>query len=278
MQMREWKMKTHRFFFRLWLIGPVMLSCLTLADDGLIGRYYNGYSVSGNRIGFDGLTLVKTETNTVFNFWNGSQYDDWNPIGSGPYSVRWTGYLQIPHSGLYGFGSISDDGSEIWIDDARVVDNHEEQWFDWQEVWCYLGAGYHTIEITFFDNMSYSGIEVWWLKPENAPSIPPYSGETFHTIPPTFNAGTQWKILSAPAVQTHAPYVNPQLRAEGAAARNTVTLTWQGFTNVTYTLESSTNLTTWQDRTAGLPGISRVMTQQITTTLPREFFRLRLEE
>lgn len=184
-------MKTPRFFFRLWLIGPVMLSCLTLADDGLIGRYYNGYSVTGNRIGFDGLTLVKTETNTVFDFWNGSQYDDWNPIGSGPYSVRWTGYLQIPHSGLYGFGSISDDGSEIWIDDVRVVDNHEEQWFDWQEVWCYLGAGYHTIEITFFENQSHSGIEVWWLKPENAPSIPPYSGETFHTIPPTFNAGTQ---------------------------------------------------------------------------------------
>lgn len=68
------------------------------------------------------------------------------------------------------------------------------------------------------------------------------------------------------------------MRAEGAAARNTVTLTWQGFTNVTYTLESSTNLMTWQDRTAGLPGISGVMTQQITTTLPREFFRLRLEE
>ncbi len=261
-----------------WLaLGLAAFTLRMAAADGLIGRYYSGFNVITNRIVFDGLTLVSTRTNTVFDFWNGSQYYDWNPIGGGFYSVHWTGFLHVTNAGLYGFGTISDDGSEIWINGERVVDNHEEQWFDWQEGWCYLGAGYHSIEITFFERLSYSGIEVWWLKPQNAPSILPYSGETFHTIPPTFNSGTKWEILSAPAVRTEAPYVNPRLHGRWLSASNAAELTWRGFSNVTYVVESSTNLLTWEDRLPGLPGVSGVMTQLVMTPLPHEFFRLRLE-
>lgn len=186
--------------------------------------------------------------------------------------------MHITNAGLYGFGTISDDGSEIWIDGDQVVDNHEEQWFDWQEGWRYLGAGYHAIEITFFEHNSFSGIEVWWLKPENAPSVLPYSGETFHTVPPTFNPDTKWEILSAPVVQTDAPYINPRLWARPLPSTNAVELNWEAFSNVTYVVESSTNLVTWQDWTGPLPGISGVMTQSVTTTVPWQFFRLRLQE
>lgn len=207
----------------LLLLGWATLLLPARAADGLIGRYYSGYSVVSNRIAFDGLTLVSTRTNTVFDFWNGGRYEDWNPIGNGFYSVRWTGFLHITNAGLYGFGTISDDGSEVWINGARVVDNHKEQWFDWQEGWVELGAGYHTLEITFFEHDSFSGIEVWWLKPESAPSVLPYSGETFHTIPPTFNSDTKWEILRAPAVQTGAPYLTVFLTAD-----NTVVVSWPG--------------------------------------------------
>lgn len=271
-------MKTSNSLTTTLLAALLALLLRAEAADGLIGRYYSGFSVVSNRIVFDGLTLVSTRTDTVFDFWNGSQYYDWNPIGSGFYSVRWTGFLHITNAGLYGFGTISDDGSEIYINGVRVVDNHEEQWYDWQEGWCELTAGYHAIEITFFERNSFSGIEVWWLRPENAPSVLPYSGETFHTIPPTFNVGTKWEILSAPAVQTHAPPVRPRLWARGLPATNAVELTWQGVSNVTYTIESSTNLAVWQERVGGLPGISGVMTQRVTAPLTQEFFRLRLAE
>lgn len=270
-------MKTHHLFKSATLfIALLAVAGQSTAADGLVGRYNSGYSVVSNRIVFDGLTLVGAQTNTVFDFWNGSQYYDWNPFGGGFYSVQWTGFLHITNAGLYGFGTISDDGSEIYLNDQRVVDNHEEQWFDWQEGWCYLGAGYHAIEIKFFERHSFSGIEVWWLKPEDGPSVLPYSGETFHTIPPTFNPGTKWQILSAPAVQTEAPYVNPRLHVRRLTSPNEVELSWPGFPNVSYTLQSSTNLINWQNKTGGLPGISGVMTQTVSLTTPHEFFRVRL--
>ncbi len=247
------------------------------AVDGLIGRYYTGYSVVSNRIVFDGLPLVSTQTNTSFDFWDGSRYYDWNPIGGGSYSVHWTGFLRITEPGWHGFGTISDDGSEVWIDGNRVVDNHEQQWYDWQEAWCYLGAGYHSIDITFYEALSYSGIEVWWLVPAAGPSVLPYSGDTFHTTPPTFNNTTHWQILGGPALSTEAPYVNPLLTARRLPATSEVQLTWSGSSNVTYTVESSTNLAYWQNAAGPLAGISGVMTQALSHPESREFFRLRLQ-
>jgi hypothetical protein len=264
----------------LWgvLFGALALAGPARGADGLTGRYYAGQQVVDNRIRFDGLTLSTTRTNTSFDFWSGSQYYDWNPIGGGSYSVHWTGYLHITNSGYYGFGTISDDGSEIWIDGEMVVDNNEEQWYDWQEGYCYLGAGYHTIEIAFYEAQSFSGIEVYWLKPSAGASMLPYSGDNFHGTPPTYNSGTLWEILSAPAIQTEAPYVNPKLTATVAPEANVVDLTWQGYANVNYTIETSTNLVHWKDIAGPLPGTNALMTQGIGLTNSQAFFRAKVDE
>jgi hypothetical protein len=267
-------MKFTTFVFGLML---VVSATPTSATDGLIGQYYSGYSVVSNRIRFDTLPLVSTQTNTQFDLWNGSQFYDWNPIGNISYSVRWNGYLRTTESGVYGLGTISDDGSEIWINGARVVDNNEEQWYDWQEGYCYLGAGYHTIEITFYEALSFSGIEVWWLLPSAGSSVLPYSGETFHSVPPTFNSGTLWQILPATAVSIDAPFVNPSLTGRLGPNANQIELTWPGFTNVSYIVESSTNLLNWVDITGNLAGINGVMTQAVVRGMEHEFFRVRLE-
>lgn len=260
--------------------GAALLASATLSTwgaEGLVGHYYSGYSVVSNRIVFEGLPLMSTRTNTVFDFWDGSRYHDWNPIGNGYYTVHWSGYLHITESGTYGFGTISDDGSEIWIDGHRVVDNNEEQWYDWQEAYCYLGAGYHTIEITLYEAESYSGIEVWWLRPSQGISELPYTGETFHSTPPVFNSSTLWEILTAPAISTEAPFVNPYLMIHPGASPHSAALTWPGYTNVDYYLESSTTLTNWTGVGGAIPGISGTMTQTVNQTQPHTFFRLRLE-
>jgi len=58
----------------------------------------------------------------------------------------------------------------------------------------------------------------------------------------------------------------------------TVELTWPSFTNVTYAVESSTNLVTWQDQSGSRAGVSGVMTQAVTSGKACEFFRVRLQE
>ena len=267
-------MKLLKAAWSAFLVSAFSLS--VSAAEGLIGRYYSGYAVASNRITFDGLTLVSTQTNTLFDLWNGSQSYDWNPIGAGFYSVHWTGFLHTAESGVYGFGTISDDGSEIWIDGQRLIDNNEEQWYDWQEGYQYLGAGYHSIEITFYEAQSFSGIEIWWLRPSAGASPLPYSGETFHSTPPTFNASTQWEILPPTVLSTEAPFVNPRLTASLSGATQVI-LSWNGFANVNYVVETSTNLFNWVEHTGPLPGFNGAMTQPVDKSVPREFFRLRVE-
>src|SRR4030042_961896 len=44
------------------------------------------------------------------------------PVITRNYSLRWGGYLYISQPGTYQFTTISDDGSEGWIDGQIVVD------------------------------------------------------------------------------------------------------------------------------------------------------------
>jgi hypothetical protein len=261
-------------------IGALTLAMLfsvsAWAADGLTGRYYSGFKVVSNNIVFEGLTLSKTETNTLFDLWNGSQYYDWNPIGNGAYSVEWTGFLLVPDPGSYGFGTISDDGSQMWIDGDLVVNNYEEQWYDWQEGYCYLGRGYHQIRIAFYENASYSGIELWWLSPTNAPSVLPYSGDNFHSTPPTYQAATKWQIIPSSVLFTAAPYVVPKV-SYTRTSPNVVALSWPSSTNASYLVESSTNLTNWAMLQNFGAGNGTNMVCPISTEKEKEFFRVSLQ-
>ena len=66
-------------------------------------------------------------------FWDGTRrHYRWQPVtGHGDsYTVEWTGYIRIDLSGGYGFGTISDDGSQVWIDGEFAVNNPEQPWYD----------------------------------------------------------------------------------------------------------------------------------------------------
>ncbi|HEY8998940.1 MAG TPA: PA14 domain-containing protein [Candidatus Saccharimonadales bacterium] len=84
-------------------------------DQGLVGHYYT-YTDNGNPPTFptdnSGLFLSRTDQLVSFNWQGGS------PIPYGPttdFMVRWTGYLTVPVTGSYVFGTKSDDGSRINI-------------------------------------------------------------------------------------------------------------------------------------------------------------------
>lgn len=260
------------------VLGCLLTGVPVLGASGLTGEYFAGYKVTGGRIVFDGLELVKTEINTSLDHWNGSQYFDWNPIGNRNYSVRWRGYLRAPETGQYRFGTISDDGSQVWIDGGLVVQNFEQQWYDWQGGGCWLVAGYHTIEITFYEAASFSGIEVWWLLPSAGSSPAPYSGQTFHTVPPTYNPNTLWKILSASVLFTEVPYVNPKIEVRLVDDTGELELTWLSYPDVSYTLESSSDLEVWQTAAGPWNGTGLEMTQLVDKTKEQEFFRVRVDE
>jgi hypothetical protein len=180
--------------------------------DGLTGYYYQNYDTTGGIINFDGLTLSFSRIDSSFDIWNGDRYYRWEPVvGYGDhYSVHWVGYIYISITGQYGFGTISDDGSQIFIDSVLIVDNFETQWYDWEDNISegdagdtlttsfpplILESGFHSIDVRFYEDAHYDGIELWWLKPGVDSSDIPYYGTNFHGTAPTYNPNTNWEIV-----------------------------------------------------------------------------------
>ncbi len=76
--------------------------------------------------------------------------------------VRWTGVLKVPKDGRYKFYLNSDDGSRLFIDRDKVVDNGGTH--DMTEVSgeAELKAGDHEIKVEFFDEAEDAGCILSW--------------------------------------------------------------------------------------------------------------------
>ena len=48
---------------------------------------------------------------------------DASPLGTSNYSVRWTGLVVAPASGLYTFSAMSASGVKLWINDVLIINN-----------------------------------------------------------------------------------------------------------------------------------------------------------
>jgi len=202
----------------------VIILCIVLLGQAgygnLLGRYFVGTNIDPNGIlQITGLTESFSRVDANIEYWNGDRYYRWQPIsGHGDYyTVEWTGYIRIDLPGEYGFGTISDDGSQIWIDGEFIVDNGEGQWYDWEDNMgenqpgepnqpVLLNEGFHPIMVRFYEGPSYDGIELWWLLPGMGPSDIPYYGEDFHRTPPTANPNTNWNIVPASVLYTPGEY------------------------------------------------------------------------
>jgi DNA-binding beta-propeller fold protein YncE/4-amino-4-deoxy-L-arabinose transferase-like glycosyltransferase len=112
-----------------------------------------------------------------------------------PYSVEWTGILDVPESGVYGLGLRAVDEARLYIDDEPLVaavfpDVYTEQLVD-------LQAGPHKLRITYQDLSGRSRIHLYWTPPGREPEIIPsqylWPGETpppqLHSVNPPRPAG-----------------------------------------------------------------------------------------
>ncbi|MBN2064707.1 MAG: hypothetical protein JW745_07885 [Sedimentisphaerales bacterium] len=204
------------------IVFPLVIVFLTTSPvrADLAGRYFCGTSIQDGVITTEGLTENFSRIDANIEYWNGSAYYQWQPISScgNNYTVEWTGYIWIAYAGEYGFGTISDDGSQIWINGEMIVDNGEGQWYDWEDnlgendtneppAPIYLSVGYHQIKVMFYEGPSYDGIELWWLLPGSGPSEIPYTGTDFHGAnKPKYNPNTNWIIVPACALLTPLQY------------------------------------------------------------------------
>ena len=82
------------------------------------------------------------------------------------FGLRFHGFVEVPRDGTYTFSTTSDDGSTLSIDGKLVVDNQGQHAMEERSGEVRLAAGFHALEVTYFEHLGDDGLEVAWSGPE----------------------------------------------------------------------------------------------------------------
>jgi hypothetical protein len=173
-----------------------------LVDTGLLGRVFPNMTLTGNPVGSMPL-------NQAVNY-------DWGynaPIAglssADQFSIRWTGFVDVPQAGTWRFWVASDDGFHIFIDEVYQY----RQWVDQDGSTAYyvevpnMRAGLHPIKLEYYDNLYGARISLRWERVGSgvAPSVIPASSlfpiiPTYRGTPPT-GTGLASRVFTNPNLQ-----------------------------------------------------------------------------
>jgi beta-glucosidase len=123
-------------------------------EHGLRGEYFNNMTLSGSPV------LVRTDKRVYFEWAMGSP-DSSIPVDH--FSVRWTGKIVPPVSGVYKLGASTDDGLRLYLDGKLLIDS----WFDrgatldYVELKLEAGRAYD-LRMEYYENEGWSYANLVW--------------------------------------------------------------------------------------------------------------------
>lgn len=88
-----------------------------------------------------------------------------NDVLASPFSIEWLGKIYVPSSGSYVFGTLSDDGSYLYLDGQLVVDNGGHHGDVYREGTAHLEEGFHDVRLLYFQEGGGRKIELYWTPP-----------------------------------------------------------------------------------------------------------------
>ena len=81
------------------------------------------------------------------------------------FAIHFSGLIDIPQDGIYLFGTSSNDGSRLYIDDTLVVDNDGIHGIRSASGMIPLKAGLHPVQVNYFNTGGTWGLDVTWKGP-----------------------------------------------------------------------------------------------------------------
>ena len=124
---------------------------------GWTGRYYRGTALTGSP------TITRRVAQIDF---------DWNntaPMAGIPadqWSAKWTGTLTPPTTGNYTFSLTSDDGSRLFVDGKRVIDNWGDHASNTKTAKVRLVAGQAVrVEVDYYEAAGGASVRLGWRVP-----------------------------------------------------------------------------------------------------------------
>jgi len=129
--------------------------------QGLLGEYFDNEEWKG------GPSLVRVDPELNWD-WGPGGPEGWNRVDH--FSIRWTGTLTAPETGLYQLGTSSDDGSWLWLDGRLLVDNGGQHGMNMKSKAVELKAGEpHAIRVDMNEFGGGAGLILGWQKVEGDP-------------------------------------------------------------------------------------------------------------
>lgn len=157
--------------------------------NGLTFDYYHNNGVSNISQILVGSTFVKSGTSAQINI-NQRERDD-------NFAFIFNGFIVIPTTGTYTFYTSSDDGSSLWINGTRVVNNDNTHGCQERSGNITLSAGTYPLQCFFFTTNQGECLTVRWQGPGiTKTEIPASAFRDTYTPPAALNAPTAFSATA----------------------------------------------------------------------------------
>jgi outer membrane protein OmpA-like peptidoglycan-associated protein len=139
------------------IIAFMFYTTLSIAQDGLIGEYYNGTN-------FEEKVLTRTDAKIDFAWRDESPKE--GVVNRTYYSVRWTGKILAPETGKYLFSAKVDDGIRLWVNNVPLINAWGlHNWGDFSNSITLEAGKTYTIKLEYFNAMLEGEITLLWQLP-----------------------------------------------------------------------------------------------------------------
>jgi WD40 repeat protein/predicted Ser/Thr protein kinase len=150
--------------------------------QGLIGEYYLGKA-------FQSLAVRRLDQSLDFRW---GEKPAWFGGPTESYSVRWTGFLQVPRTGKYIFTASADDGVRLFLDDVQTLASWNSRTDSPRSIDVALDEGFHRITVEYFQAAYTASMVLSWRTSPSAAPIPIGPKSFFHV-------GADFQQFVAPA-------------------------------------------------------------------------------
>lgn len=134
-------------------------------EQGLWAEYFDNIELNGQPV------LARCDKQINFNWGYDAPHPKLHRVNDeNLFSIRWTGALLPPETGVYHFDFINNDGVRLYLDDQLLVDNWKENRvkFNGASVELTAGKRYH-LRIEYFFNGGISMVKFGWRIPNRNP-------------------------------------------------------------------------------------------------------------
>ncbi len=144
---------------------------LTLSDvlfteknkPGLKASYFNNENLKGSPV------YEKTDKTIDFDYWGG--YSPAPGLTDDHFSIRWTGFLNVPETGSYRIGMEADDGFRMYLNGKLILDYWDKNPLsEWKNTIVKLEKDkYYDLKIEYREKVGF-GCAMFRILPEHAPT------------------------------------------------------------------------------------------------------------